>query len=104
MQVSLCKADDLLDGGMRHFELMGYDILLVRNRGQFYATDAACTVSWAMLAEGTLDAENNAVTCPQCGSVFDLASGQPRSGPAKFPLTVYEAVVNGDEVTLTFTY
>lgn len=104
MQVLLCKADELPDGGMRRFELMGYDILLVRNRGQFYATDAACTVSWAILADGMLDAESNAVTCPQCGSVFDLASGQPRSGPAKFPLTVYEAVVNGDEVTLTFTY
>ena len=104
MMVSLCKTDDVPEGRMRHFELMGYDILLVHNHGQFYATDAACTVSWAMLADGTLDAENNAVTCSQCGSVFDLQSGQPKTGPAKFPLTVYEAVVNGDEVTLNFTY
>ncbi len=89
---------------MRHFELMGYDILLVRNHGEFFATDAACTVSWAILSEGKLDGANNTVACPQCGSVFDLASGQPKSGPAKFPLTVYETHVNGEDVVLNFTY
>ena len=104
MQVTLCKDDDIPDGGMRHFELMGYDILLVKNRGQIFATDAACTVSWAILADGTFDREKNAVVCPQCGSTFDLSSGQPRSGPAKFPLTVYETAVNGDEIVVNFTY
>lgn len=104
MQVTLCKADELPEGGMRHFELMGYDILLVRNRGVFYATDAACTVSWAILAEGKLDLDGNRVICPQCGSAFDLASGRPVAGPAKFPLTVYEAVVNENDVTVNFTY
>jgi len=89
---------------MRHIEHMGYDLLLVRLGGRFYALDAACTVSWAILAEGTLDRENKAVVCPQCKSAFDLETGKPRSGPAKFPLTVYETHVVGDEVIANFVY
>ena len=89
---------------MRHIEHMGYDLLLVRLGDRFYALDAACTVSWAILAEGTLDREKRAVVCPQCKSAFDLATGKPVSGPAQFPLNVYETRVVGGEVIANFVY
>jgi len=103
-EVALCAVDELEEGGMKHIEHMGYDLLLVKLSGKFYALDDACTVSWAMLSEGTLDPANHTVVCPQCQSVFDLQSGKPKSGPAKFPLTVYETHVVGDEVIAIFTY
>ncbi|TLZ72595.1 MAG: Rieske 2Fe-2S domain-containing protein [Methanobacteriota archaeon] len=103
-EVPLCSVEELEEGGMKHIEHMGYDLLLVRLGGKFYALDDACTVSWAMLSEGGLDAAKNAVICPQCKSVFDLQSGKPLSGPAKFPLNVYETHVVGDEVIVNFTY
>ncbi len=103
-EVPICNVDDLAEGGMRHVEHMGYDLLLVKLGGRFYALDDACTVSWAMLSEGTLDRENRAVVCPQCKSAFDLGTGQPKSGPAKFPLSVYETHVVGDEVIVNFVY
>ena len=103
-EVPICAVDELPEGGIRHFEHMGYDLLLVKLEGRFYALDDACTVSWAMLSEGTLDPANHAVVCTQCKSAFDLASGKPKSGPAKFPLNVYEPHVVGDEVIVAFVY
>ena len=103
-EVALCTVDELPEGGMKHIEHMGYDLLLVKIDGKFHALDDACTVSWAMLSEGTLDRANYAVVCPQCQSAFDLATGKPKSGPAKFPLNVYEAHIVGDEVVVNFTY
>ena len=103
-EVVLCTVDELEEGGMKHIEHMGYDLLLAKLGGKFYALDDACTVSWAMLSEGTLDTDGSAVVCTQCNSVFDLATGKPKSGPAKFPLTVYETHVIGDDVIVNFTY
>jgi len=103
-EVPLCRVDELDDGAMRHIEHIGYDLLLVKLDGRFHALDDACTVSWAMLSEGTIDRENGAVVCPQCKSGFDLETGQPKYGPAKFPLSVYETHVVGDEVIVNFTY
>lgn len=103
-EVAICTVDELEDGGMKHVEHMGYDLLLVRLGGRFYALDDACTVSWAMLSEGSLDPAHCVVVCPQCKSTFDLQSGKPLSGPAKFPLTVYDTHVVGDEVIVNFTY
>ena len=103
-EVVLCTVDELEEGTMKHIEHMGYDLLVVKLGGRFFSLDDACTVSWAMLSEGSLDPAKNAVVCPQCKSVFDLQSGKPLSGPAKFPLTVYETHVVGDEVIVNFTY
>src|SRR3989442_98438 len=50
--VNLCKVEDISDGGMKHFEIMGYDILVVRLEGRFFCVDAACTYKWAMLTDG----------------------------------------------------
>jgi 3-phenylpropionate/trans-cinnamate dioxygenase ferredoxin subunit len=103
-QVALMTVDEIPDGGMKHIEHMGFDLLLVNLEGKFHALDDACTVSWAMLSEGSLDRANRTIVCPQCKSTFDLETGKPKSGPAKFPLTVYETHVVGDEVVVNFTY
>ena len=34
--VNLCKVEDISDGGMKHFEIMGYDILVVRLEDRFF--------------------------------------------------------------------
>ena len=103
-EVSLGGVDEFPDGEMRHIEHMGYDLLLVKLDDRFYALDDACTVSWAMLSAGTLDRATKAVVCGQCKSSFDLETGKPKSGPAKFPLTVYEAHVINGEVIVYFVY
>src|SRR3990170_5069195 len=86
-EVPLCRVDELDDGAMRHIEHIGYDLLLVKLDGRFHALDDACTVSWAMLSEGTIDRENRAVVCPQCKSGFYLQTPPPPKTPPPPPPT-----------------
>jgi len=102
--VPLCRTDEVQDGELRHFEHIGYDLLLARIGDAFYCVDAACTSSWADLAQGSIDRERAAVVCPDCGGVYSLETGQPLGGPPKFPLQVYDVHVVGDEVVATFVY
>ena len=104
VDVPLCTVDELPDGTMRHYEHIGYDLLLANVGGTFYCVDAACTVGWDDLAQGAIDRERKAVVCPGCGGAFSLETGQPLAGPGKFPLNVYEVHVVGDEVVATFVY
>lgn len=104
VDVPLCTIDELADGQMRHFEHIGYDLLLANVDGTFYCVDAACSYSWADLTQGTIDREKKGVVCPGCGGTFSLETGQPLAGPPKFPLEVYEVHVVGDEVVVTFVY
>jgi 3-phenylpropionate/trans-cinnamate dioxygenase ferredoxin component len=102
--VVLCKVDEIPDGGVRHFEIMGYDLAVIRLDGTFYGLDAACTYQWANLADGSVDRDRLVIVCNDCRGAWDLKTGKPVDPPAKFPLTVYEVATIGDDVILTFTY
>ena len=102
--VSLCKTEEIPDGGMKHFEIMGYDILVVRLADRFFCVDAACTYKWAMLTDGRVDSQRSVIVCKDCSGAWDLQSGQPKDPPAKFPLTAYRTDVVGDDLIVTFTY
>jgi nitrite reductase/ring-hydroxylating ferredoxin subunit len=82
-------------------ELNGTDVLLVRGvEGTILAVDARCTHQGAPLDRGVLhlrDAEPT-VTCPAHGSVFSLASGRVRRGPATRPVQAYETRVSEGHV------
>ena len=84
--VVLCKASEIAEGTVKHFEIMGYDIAV------------------ANLADGHIDREKKALVCASCKGSWDLETGQPRDPPAKFPLTVYEVQLAGDDLVFTFTY
>jgi 3-phenylpropionate/trans-cinnamate dioxygenase ferredoxin subunit len=102
--VVLCKLADFRDGTLRHFEIMGYDIAVANVGGTFYGLDAMCTYQWANLADGLVDKERMLLVCPSCKGAWDLKTGKPVDPPAKFPLTVYDVAVVGEDLILTFTY
>ena len=102
--VTLCPVSEIPEGGMKSFEIMGFDILVVRHQGRFFCVDAACTYKYAMLTDGRVDAERLAIVCKDCNGAWDLATGQPKDSPAKFPLTAYEIRPEGDDLIVTFTY
>jgi len=104
MQVVLCKTADVSEGAFKRFELMGFDILAAKVRGQYYAIDGACTYRYADLSQGTLDPDRMVLVCKDCNGSWDLETGQPKDPPAEFPLTVYEVMATGDDLVLTFTY
>jgi 3-phenylpropionate/trans-cinnamate dioxygenase ferredoxin subunit len=102
--VTLCKIEEIPDRGMKHFEIMGYDILVVRLGDRFFCVDAACTYKWAMLTDGRIDPVASVIICKDCSGSWDLQTGQPKDPPAKFPLTAYRAEAVGDDLIVTFTY
>ena len=101
-QMPLCKVDELQDGGMRHFEIMGYDILLV-HLGDWFALDGMC-VNFANLADGTLDRENRRVICKEHGCAYQVDDGKPAGGPPTHPLQTYVVSVESDDVLIDFVY
>jgi nitrite reductase/ring-hydroxylating ferredoxin subunit len=104
MTVPLCKVGDLKDGEMRHFELMGFDLLLVRLGGEWFCVDYLCTYSAGDKSEWKLDPAARTVTCAKDGSVFSLESGEAVKPPATFPLQKYTTWEEGDELMLEFVY
>src|SRR5438034_718981 len=53
--VTLCKVEEIPDGALKHFEIMGYDVMVVRLGDHFYCVDEACTYKWAMLTDGHVE-------------------------------------------------
>ncbi len=102
--VALCKISDIPEGTVKHFEIMGYDIAVANVDGTLYGLDAMCTYQWANLSDGHVDKDGMVLVCKDCKGSWDLKTGQPRDPPAKFPLTVYEVAIVGDDVVLSFTY
>jgi len=102
--VTLCNVEDIPDGALKHFEIMGYDILIVRLGDRFFCVDEACTYKWAMLTDGRVDPDKLLIICKDCNGSWDLQTGQPHDPPAKFPLTVYRADTVAGELIVTFTY
>ena len=53
--VVLCKLADFLDGTLRHFEIMGYDIAVAHAGGTLHRPAAACPYPWANPAAAHAD-------------------------------------------------
>ncbi len=69
-------------------------LALARVDGAWYAVEAWCTHAECPLTDGWV--EGDALRCPCHGSLFELASGAVREGPADEPLRTYPTrVVDG---------
>ncbi len=98
--VVLCRRGDLEPGEARRFEAGPRRIALVRIGDAFYAVDDRCSHEDYSLSEGEVWADEREIECPQHGSMFDLVTGEARSLPATKPVSVYEVVVDGDQVAV----
>src|SRR5215216_4572323 len=96
--VTVGRAEDLEDGGMRAFDLKGITIAVANVGGEFHAFDDTCTHRQCSLAQG--DLEETTVTCPCHGSEFDVRSGEVLEGPAREPVETYEVRVEGGSLEI----
>jgi 3-phenylpropionate/trans-cinnamate dioxygenase ferredoxin subunit len=62
-------------------------LALARVDGAWYAVEAWCTHAECPLTDGWV--EGDGLRCPCHGSLFELASGAVREGPADEPLRTY---------------
>jgi len=85
---------DIIEGRPRAVSAAGVSLLVVKQGGRIYVLDNRCSHRGAPLSDGRID--RGCIVCPWHDSVFDLASGAVRRGPATQPQPAYETrIVNG---------
>jgi nitrite reductase/ring-hydroxylating ferredoxin subunit len=94
----ICRVDDVVEGGMKSFDVDDRRILVVTVDGKWYATDDRCSHAEASLAMGDLDPDELTVTCPLHGAVFELETGEGIEYPAVDPVKTYPVTIEGEEV------
>lgn len=70
-------------------------IIAQPTEGQFVAYSTTCPHQGSPITQ----VDGNTVRCPSHGSVFDIATGQPVSGPATSAMTTVPVSENGGTVT-----
>ena len=96
--VSVAQIDDIADGSAQSFTVNGVMIAVVNCNGEIYAVNNICSHAYAELHEGEVDTDDCTIECPLHGSLFDLASGRPRSLPAVAPVETYPVQIVGAEI------
>jgi 3-phenylpropionate/trans-cinnamate dioxygenase ferredoxin component len=96
--VTVGRAEDVEEGGMRAFDVKGTTIAVANVAGEFHAFDDTCTHRQCSLAEG--DLEESTVICPCHGSEFDVRSGEVLRGPAREPVESFEVRVEGGDLEI----
>ena len=79
-------------------EAGGTLVALVRASGAWHAVEAWCTHAECPLTDGWV--EETAIRCACHGSLFDLATGEVREGPAAEPVRVFATRVAGERVEI----
>lgn len=84
---------ELTAGRAHKVAVDGAEILLWRDGDSVHAIGSRCSHAGGPLADGDIDADTCAVTCPWHGSRFRLDSGEVEQGPASVPQTAYDTRV-----------
>ncbi|MFN8159460.1 MAG: non-heme iron oxygenase ferredoxin subunit [Solirubrobacterales bacterium] len=99
-KIDICPLDELPPGEMRLVAVEERKIGVFNCGGDLYAIEDRCSHDNGPLAEGVFDPAACTVECPRHGSLFDLATGRPRTLPAFAPVQTFAVGVEGSTVTL----
>jgi 3-phenylpropionate/trans-cinnamate dioxygenase ferredoxin subunit len=98
--ISVCPAAELPEGAMRLVEHDGRKIGVFHCGGALYGIEDRCSHDDGPLAEGEFDPAACTVECPRHGSLFDLASGRPKTLPAYAPVQTFPIAIEDDTIVL----
>ena len=90
--------DDLPENAPFRVEADGVPVMLVKRGARIQAIAATCTHLGGPLDEGELGEDT--VTCPWHGSVFCLADGNAKHGPATSSQTTFDVQLDGGRVLI----
>jgi nitrite reductase/ring-hydroxylating ferredoxin subunit len=95
-------ADELPDGKAVRVQTPWGAVLVYARAEDVFAIANTCTHQGAPLHRGPIDLRTGTpiATCPAHGSMFDLATGAVRRGPAMHPVAAYQTRVVGDDVEI----
>jgi 3-phenylpropionate/trans-cinnamate dioxygenase ferredoxin subunit len=78
------------EGELRAYELPSGRVAVAHVEQRLFAVGDECPYAGCSLAEeGTLSDAEDAVSCDNDGSTFDLETGEPIDGPASDPIRVF---------------
>ncbi len=98
-RLDLLGVDEIADGEMKIIVVDGTDqVLVIRQNGEFTATQGICSHEYFELDKGFLTA--GSITCALHLSRFDLATGDALDPPAELPLMTYEVIVEDDRILI----
>ena len=98
--IDVCPLSELPPGTTRIVEWEDLEIGLFNCKGEILAIEDRCSHDDGPLAEGEFDAAACTVECPRHGSLFDLASGRPKTLPAYAPVQTFPTAVEDGTITL----
>jgi nitrite reductase/ring-hydroxylating ferredoxin subunit len=102
----ILPADQLRDGELLPLEIDGTKVVLVRHRGDFFATANNCTHQDYPLSEAGFDARDGLLICAWHQACFDVRTGEAVIPPATDPVETFPVRVAPDgwvEIGLTGT-
>jgi 3-phenylpropionate/trans-cinnamate dioxygenase ferredoxin subunit len=99
-KIAVCPQSELPPGQMRLVEHEERKIGVFNCDGALHAIEDRCSHDDGPLAEGDFDAEACTVECPRHGSLFDLASGRPKTLPAYAPVKTFTTAVEDGTIIL----
>jgi 3-phenylpropionate/trans-cinnamate dioxygenase ferredoxin subunit len=99
-KIPVCPADELGPGAMRLVEHDGTKIGVFNCGGELRAIEDRCSHDDGPLAEGDFDPDTCTVECPRHGSLFDLATGRPKTLPAYSPVRTFPVSIEERTIVL----
>ena len=94
--VRILPADQLHDGEMLPVEIDGSPVVLVRHRGEFFATANNCTHEDFPLSEAGFDTRDGVLICAWHQACFDVRTGAAVVGPAIEPVETFPVRISAD--------
>jgi 3-phenylpropionate/trans-cinnamate dioxygenase ferredoxin subunit len=98
--IDVCPLNELPPGQRRLVEWEDLEIGVFNCAGALYAIEDRCSHDDGRLAEGEFDQATCTVECPRHGSLFDLATGKPKTLPAYIPVETFPVMIEGDTIKL----
>ena len=98
--IDVCPLTELPPGARRIIEWEDLEIGVFNCGGELYAIEDRCSHDNGPLAEGEFDEGACTVECPRHGSLFDLATGRPKTLPAFQPVQTFPVAIEDDTITL----
>lgn len=89
---------DIPSGQARAFDVAGRRIAVFNRDGKFHAIDDTCPHEGGPLSEGTL--EDDCVTCPWHGAMFELCTGKEQTSIAGENVRSYDVVIIGNDLSV----
>jgi 3-phenylpropionate/trans-cinnamate dioxygenase ferredoxin subunit len=71
----------------------GVEVVVVRCGAELYCLEDVCSHERFPLSDGEVDPDTCEIECARHGSMFDLATGEPRSLPATRPVRTFAVTV-----------